>query len=417
MKAKGVPDNMLELSKEFYTGKTARVSAEGELTDEFELRTGLGQGCCLAPLLFNIYLAAVMEEWYHIADTHLTLPYRIDGILHRHMDEVSLNKYSTWDHMKLSDLGYADDAAFLTDTYEKLVKTILGLQTLYKQWGLTMSVEKTKALVSQGELPEPVQVEEVDGFDKVKFTRNFEYLGADVCTRQGCEDDITRRIDKARKAFWRLASSVWDVKQLSLAVKIRVYRTCVVSVLLYGCETWTTTFQGRKKLEQVQTMCLRKISKIGTWEQEQMHLNSGKLRDWLGVPTVCDMVVQARTRWLGHVARMNNKRLPKQMFFAFFPGSVGAPTQVGRRSGKWLAFDFVNDLEKAGIPFSGWLQTARRDHGSEWCTKVFQIARWYAPETPQAGIDPPDRAKERSRNAPSRNVKRTFVEHVKLQQE
>ena len=333
------------------------------------------------------------------------------------MDEVSLNKYSTWDHMKLSDLGYADDAAFLTDTYEKLVKTILGLQTLYKQWGLTMSVEKTKALVSQGELPEPVQVEEVDGFDKVKFTRNFEYLGADVCTRQGCEDDITRRIDKARKAFWRLASSVWDVKQLSLAVKIRVYRTCVVSVLLYGCETWTTTFQGRKKLEQVQTMCLRKISKIGTWEQEQMHLNSGKLRDWLGVPTVCDMVVQARTRWLGHVARMNNKRLPKQMFFAFFPGSVGAPTQVGRRSGKWLAFDFVNDLEKAGIPFSGWLQTARRDHGSEWCTKVFQIARWYAPETPQAGIDPPDRAKERSRNAPSRNVKRTFVEHVKLQQE
>ena len=72
MKAKGVPDNMLELSKEFYTGKTARVSAEGELTDEFELRTGLGQGCCLAPLLFNIYLAAVMEEWYFILRIHIS---------------------------------------------------------------------------------------------------------------------------------------------------------------------------------------------------------------------------------------------------------------------------------------------------------------------------------------------------------
>ena len=417
LRAKGVPNTMLDLIKDFYTGKTARVSAEGELTEEFELRTGLGQGCCLAPLLFNVYLAAVMEEWYHIADTHLTLPYRIDGILRRHMDEVSLNKYATWDHMKLSDLGYADDAAFLTDTYEKLVTTIEGLQALYKQWGLTMSVEKTEALVSQGELPPPIKVEETDGFDKVYFKKNFEYLGADVSTKQGCEDDITLRIDKARKAFWRLASSVWDVTQLSLTVKMRVYRACVISVPLYGCETWTTTFRCRKKLEQFQMMCLRKISKIGIWNQEQMHVNNGHLRAWLGVPTVCDMIVQARTRWLGHVARMNNARLPKQMLFAFFPGSVGVPTQVGRRTGKWLAFDFVNDLEKAGIPISGWMQIARKNNGSEWRDKVFQIARWYTPKNPKSGQETPDRKKEKVRGAPHRNVKRTFVEHAKNQQE
>ncbi|CAE7459961.1 FCPD, partial [Symbiodinium sp. KB8] len=280
--AGGVPDTMLDLIKDLYTGKTVRVSAEGELTEEFELRTGLGQGCCLAPLLFNVYLAAVMEEWYHIADTHLTLPYRIDGILRRHMDEVSLNKYATWDHMKLSDLGYADDAAFLTDTYEKLVTTIEALQSLYKQWGLTMSVERTEALVSHGELPPPIQVEETDGFDKVNFKKNFEYLGADVSTRQG---------------------------------------------------------------------------------------------------------------------------------------SVGVPTQVGRRTGKWLAFDFVNDLEKAGIPISGWMQIARKNNESEGREKVFQIARWYTPKNPKSGQEPPDRKKEKVRGAPHHNVKRTFVEYAKKQQE
>ena len=334
------------------------------------------------------------------------------------MDEVSVNKHATWDHMKLSDLGYADDAAFLTDTYEKLVTTIEGLQSLYKQWGLTMSVGKTEALVSQGELPPPIQVEETDGFDKVNFKKNFEYLGADVSTRQGCEDDIAQRIDKARKAFWRLASNMWDVKQLSLTVKMCVYRACVISVLLllYGCETWSTTFRCRKKLEQFQMMCLRKISKIGIWNQEQMHVNNGHLRAWLGVPAVCDMIVQARTRWLGHVARMDNARLPKQMLFAFFPGSVGVPTQLGRRTGKWLAFDFVNDLEKAGIPISGWMQITRRNNGSEWRDKVFQIARWCTPKNPKSGQEPPDRKNENVRGAPHRNVKRTFVEHAKNQQ-
>ena len=281
-----------------------------------------------------------------------------------------------------------------------------------------MSVEKTEALGSQGDSPSHIRVDEVDGFDKVKFTKNFEYLGADVCTRQGCEDDITRRIDKARKAFRRLASSVWDVKQLSLSVTIRAYRACVISVLLYGCETWTTTFQCRNKLEQFQMMCLGKITKIGIWEQERMHINSGKLREWLGVPTVCVMIIQARTRWLGHVARMHNKRLPKQMLFAFFlvVWEYLHKSVVAVENG-YIAFDFVNGLEKAGSSLSGWLQIARSNQGSEWRQKVFQIARWYSPKRPQAGRELPDRTKEQSRSAPLRTVKRTFVENVKTQQE
>ena len=51
LRAKGVLDTMLDLIKDFYTGKTARVSAEGELTDEFEIRTGLGQGCSMSTWL------------------------------------------------------------------------------------------------------------------------------------------------------------------------------------------------------------------------------------------------------------------------------------------------------------------------------------------------------------------------------
>ena len=47
---------------------------------------------------------------------------------------------------------------------------------------------------------------------------------------------------------------------------------------------------------------------------------------------------------------MGPKRLPKRLLFGLLPADMGTPTAVGRRSGKWLSFDLVNDLEHAGVP-------------------------------------------------------------------
>ena len=126
------------------------MAVEGTLSEPFELCTGLGQGCCLAPLLFNVFLSAVMEGWEARVPDKLRFQYRLDGILRRHMDEKSLNKYTTWESLQLHELGYADDAAFVTDTYDKLVKLACELQEHYLSWGLTMSVEKTELLLTEG---------------------------------------------------------------------------------------------------------------------------------------------------------------------------------------------------------------------------------------------------------------------------
>ena len=145
--------------------------------------------------------------------------------------------------------------------------------------------------------------------------------------------DISRRLDLARKAFWQLTANVWDVAQLALSTKLRVYRACMLSVLLYGAETWTTTFTCRRKLEKFHMQCLRKIAHVSLWDQERWSLPNAQLRQCLGVPSVMDLVSQARLRWLGHVARMDSSRLPKRMMFAFLPASVGVARPVGRRPG------------------------------------------------------------------------------------
>ena len=123
---------------------------------------------------------------------------------------------------------------------------------------------KTEALTTARGPQEPIQVQEYDGFDAIKFVDTFEYRGVLFDTARVGDKAVRARVEKARKAFWSLANSVWNVRQISIATKIKVYRACVVSVLLYGAEVWTPSFAARGALEKFQMMCLRKISGFGT---------------------------------------------------------------------------------------------------------------------------------------------------------
>ena len=228
--------------RDYYSGKKARISVEGGLSEEFGLETGLGRGCCVAPLLFNIYLAAVVEAWVGESGGGVHWLTRIDGaLLHREAQD----KYSSWEALDLHELGYADDAALIADTLSQLHGMAKGFQLHLHEWGLQLSVEKTEAMSSAPGMHAPIQVEEFEGFDAVKFSEYFEYLGV-IIQRNGSGDmAVKERLEKARKAFWSPNSSVWNVRQLSISTKISVYRACVLSVLLYGAEVWTHTYPVR----------------------------------------------------------------------------------------------------------------------------------------------------------------------------
>ena len=93
LKKKGVPSRLRALIRQFYTDKRARVPVEGVLSSMFDLATGLGQGCCLAPILVNIFLSAVMEAWQSTSGGGIQWLTKIDGMLvHRGvMDKYSMD--------------------------------------------------------------------------------------------------------------------------------------------------------------------------------------------------------------------------------------------------------------------------------------------------------------------------------------
>ena len=125
-------------------------------------------------------------------------------------------------------------------------------------------MDETEAMATDDQTYDPIELVPQDGKTGVRFTPLFSYLGVQISDTGAGDQAVLDRIDKARKAFWSLNSSVWNVYQLSLGTKIRVFRACVLSVLFYGAEAWTYTYPTRSALNRFYMICLRRIAKVST---------------------------------------------------------------------------------------------------------------------------------------------------------
>jgi hypothetical protein len=97
---------------------------------------------------------------------------------------------------------------------------------------------------------------------------------------------------------------------LSESTKIRVHRTVVLPVVLYGCETWSLTLREKQRLRVFEIRVLRRIfgpkrdEATGEWRR----LHNEELNDLYSSPNIIGVIKLRRMRWAGHVARMWEKR-------------------------------------------------------------------------------------------------------------
>ena len=108
-----------------------------------------------------------------------------------------------------------------------------------------------------------------------------------------------------------LSSHVWENKKLTIQTKTAVYCACVLSTLLYGSESWTTYAGQEKRLHTFHMRCLRCILSIH-WTDK---VTNNIVLERAGVPTIFTLLQQRRLRWLGHVRRMSDGRIPKDLLY------------------------------------------------------------------------------------------------------
>ena len=122
----------------------------------------------------------------------------------------------------------------------------------------------------------------------------------------------------------KLNRRVWQNNNLTQMPKLCVYQACVLSTLLYSTEAteaWTTYTRQEKKLNSFHLRCLRRILDI-SWQDNNIITNTEVLERATSF-SMHTLLRQWRLRWLGHVHRMANGRIPKDMLYG--TRTVGRP--------------------------------------------------------------------------------------------
>ncbi|KAG7158950.1 hypothetical protein Hamer_G006331 [Homarus americanus] len=146
--------------------------------------------------------------------------------------------------------------------------------------------------------------------DLMKIVNQFKYLGSTLTPICSLDMEIQTRINLASAAFGRLRTRVFLNNDHKNGTKTAVYLAVCISTLVYASETWTPCRRHIEMLENVHTRCLKRIFGI-SWEDRVTHEELYRRSN----TTIEAMLAKRHLRWLGHVIRMPDHRLPRQILY------------------------------------------------------------------------------------------------------
>jgi hypothetical protein len=86
----------------------------------------------------------------------------------------------------------------------------------------------------------------------------FKYLGTTVTNQNLIQEEIKSRLNSGN-ACYHSVQNLLSSQFLSKNLKIRIYKTIILSVVLYGCETWSLTLKEEHRLGVFENRVLRRI--------------------------------------------------------------------------------------------------------------------------------------------------------------
>jgi hypothetical protein len=155
-------------------------------------------------------------------------------------------------------LAYADDVNLLGDNIASINRNTETSIYASKKVGLEINVEKTKYILLSCH-QNAGQNQDIKVVNKLfENVSQFKYLGMTVTNQNLIQEEIKRRWSSGN-ACYNSVQNLLSYHLLSKNVKMRIYKTIILPLVLYGFETWSLTLKEEHRLRVFENKVLRRI--------------------------------------------------------------------------------------------------------------------------------------------------------------
>ena len=183
---------------------------------------------------------------------------------------------------------------------------------------------------------------------RIEEVENFKYLRA-IISNDGSKPEILSRIAQTTAALSRL-KIIWRDKNISLASKIKLMRTLILSTFLYACESWTLTAEIERRIQALEMRCHRRLLNISYKDHVTNEEVRNGIQKAIGVhDDLLTMIKKWILRWYGHISRSPG------MAKTILQGTIKGARKRGRQKKRW-----EDNIKKwTGMEFGDSLRAAK----------------------------------------------------------
>ena len=298
----GIPDHLTCLLRNLYAGQEAAIRTGHGITDWFQIRKGVRQGCILSPCLFNFYAEYIMRN---------------SGL-----DKAQAGiKFA---RRNINNLRYADDTTLMAEGEEELKSLLMKVKEESEKVGFRLNIQKTKIMATG-----PITSWEIDG----ETVANFIFWGSKITADGNCSHEIKRHLFLGKEVMTNL-DSILKSRDIILPTKVCVVKAMVFPVVMYGCESWTVKKAACQRVDAFELWCWRRLLKV-PWTARRS--NQSILKKISPGISLEGIMLKLKLQSFGHLMRRVDS-LEKTLML----GGFGGRRRRGRQRMRWL--DGISDL-------------------------------------------------------------------------
>ena len=213
----------------------------------------------------------------------------------------------------ISNARYADDTALIAQSPMEMQQLLDKVNAAGAQRLLKLNVKKTK-LMTIGDVPDDINIRVNN--DPVEKVKQFKYLGSLKSTDGDCSKDVNARIAMAKRRMCEL-TTLWKDRSIPVALKMRLVKTLVWTVLSYGAEAWTLKVRDERKITSMEMWLWQRMLRISWMEKRTDNSILQELeikRELLG------HVRKRKLTYYGHLCRDHGCQITKTVVEGYVEG-------------------------------------------------------------------------------------------------